>query len=154
MSSRNFTHNSNFIFNTNLFSDEDVSYYVQEANLPGLGFSHIQVGRQSSMMNFQGDTLIYNDLTLNFIIDEELKVWKDIIVKMQKMREVYEGTAENIEKSGYLEIHDDNSKIIIKIEFINLMIESIDDLQFSTNTEDEIITCSINLKYDYYNITN
>jgi hypothetical protein len=152
MSTRNFTHNSNFIFTTNLFNDENVSYYIQEANLPGLSFSHIQVSRQSTSMNFQADTLTYNDLTLNFIIDEELSVWKNIVSKMQKMRDVYSGEGELIEKSGYLEIHDDNSNIILKVEFINLIIESIDDMQYSTNTEDEIITCSINLKYDYYNI--
>jgi len=153
MSTRNFTHNSNFTFTTNLFNDEEISYYIQEVNLPGLSFSHIQLGRQSSLMNVQADTLNYNDLTLNFIMDEDLKVWKDIIKKMQSMREVYEGTAEEIKKFGYLEIHDDNSRKILKLEFIDIMIESIDDMQYSTNTDDDIITCSVNLKYDYYNIS-
>lgn len=149
---RNFTHSSNFIFQTNLFTNEETNYNVQEAPLPGLSFSHIQASKSSAFLNFQGDTLTYNDLTLNFIMDEKLVIWREIVSSMLKMRDPYTTEGENIEKSSYLEIHDDNSKIVLKLEFINCMIESIDDLQYSTNTEDEIITCSVNIKYDYYTI--
>ena len=150
MSVRNFSHNSNFFFQTNLFSEEETSYAIQEVNLPGVSFSHIQASARSVMGNFQGDTLTFNDLTLNLIIDEDLVVWKEIMNKMLTMRNPENELGELVEKYSYLEIHDDNSNQILKLEFKDCMIESIDDLAYNTTSEDEIITCSITIKYDYF----
>jgi hypothetical protein len=152
MSTRNFTHNSNFFFSSNLFSEEETSYAIQECPLPGLSFSHIQTSARSVLGNLQGDTLTYNDLIINFIIDEELIVWKEIVNKMLLMRNPENNLGEQIEKYSYLEIHDDNSNVVLKLEFVGCMIESIDDLSYNTTSQDEIITCSITIKYDYYNI--
>ena len=149
---RNFTHSSNFIFVTNLFNDEQTSYSIQEVNLPGLSFSHIASSHRSVNLNLQGDTLNFNDLTLNLIVDEELKVWKEIVNKMTRMRDAYSSNGEKVEEMSFLEIHDDNSKLVLKLAFSGCMIESIDDLAFTTITEDEIITCSVTLKYDYYQV--
>ena len=149
--SRNFTHNSNFVFNTNLFGEE-TQYNIQEVQLPGLSFAHMQTSTNSTFLNMQGDTLTYNDLTLNFIIDEDLMVWKEIVKSLQTMRDPTSGTGELLEKYSYLEIHDDNSKLVLKLEFINCMIEGIDDLAYNTTSQDEIITCSATIKYDYYTI--
>ena len=154
MSIRNFTHNSNFIFTTNLFNDEQTSYGIQEVNLPGMSFSHIQVQRHSVLGNIQGDTITYNDLSLNIIVDEELNTWKEIVNKMQEMRNPDVSTAEKKEEMGYLEIQDDNTNKVLKLEFYGMIVESIDDLAYSTNGEDEIITMGVTIKYDYYQIVD
>jgi hypothetical protein len=147
---RNFTHNSNFFFQTNLFNKDETSYAVQECNLPGLSFSHIQISKRSAFANEQGDTISYNDLNISLIIDEDLVVWKDIITSMQNMRNPVTTEGEEYMKYGYLIIQDDNTNQIIKLEFIDMIIESIDDMTFNTNSEDEIITCTVTIKYDYY----
>jgi len=154
MSNRNFTHNSNFTFQTNLFGD-NTTYGIQEVALPGMSFSHIQIGRQSVLGNLQGDTLNYNDLSINIIMDEELKIWKEIVSTLQdKMRSPDQGIGKQVEKIGFLEIQDDNTHKVLKLEFHGMMIESIDDLSYNTNSEDDIITVGVNLKYDYYTIVN
>jgi hypothetical protein len=147
---RNFTHNSNFFFQTNLFTKDETSYAVQECNLPGLNFSHIQISKNAVFGNEQGDTISYNDLNISLIIDENLVVWKDIITSMQNMRNPVTTEGEEYMKYGYLIIQDDNTNQIIKLEFIDMFIESIDDMTFNTNSEDEIITCTVTIKYDYY----
>jgi hypothetical protein len=147
---RNFTHNSNFFFQTNLFNKDETSYAVQECNLPGLSFSHIQISKRSVFGNEQGDTISYNDLNISLIIDEDLVVWKDIITSMQNMRNPVTTEGEEYMKYGHLIIQDDNTNQIIKLEFIDMIIESIDDMTFNTNSEDEIITCTVTIKYDYY----
>jgi hypothetical protein len=148
---RNFTHNSNFFFGTNLFGDESL-FNIQTVNLPGLNFAHIQAGRQSSMLNFQADTLNFNDLTVDIIVDEKLEVWKDIAGSMLKMREAESGYGELIEKNSWLEIQDDNGGSVLKLKFTNCLIESMDDLAYNTNADDEIITMSVTIRYDYYEI--
>lgn len=150
---RNFSHNSNFFFQTNLFSEEETSYAVQECNLPGMSFSHIQLGRSAVLGNIEGDTVSYNDLIVSLIIDEKLTVWKEIINKMQKMRDPISSEGELIEKKGFLEIHDDNSNLVLKLEFYNMMLEVIDDLNYNTTSEDEVITCTVTIRYDYYTVT-
>ena len=152
MNLRNFAHSSNFYFQTNLFDRDESIYAVQECNLPGLNFSHIITSKRSALGNIQGDTITFNDLNLSLIIDENLEVWKEIISKMLIMRNPDTTEGENYERYGYLIIQDDNTNEILKLEFVNMMIETIDDLSFNTNSEDEIITCSIVLKYDYYNL--
>ena len=150
-SNRNFTHNSNFMFQTNLFKEEETIYAIQECNLPGMSFSHIQLSKSSVFGNMQGDTLTYNDLLISIIIDEELLVWKEIVNNLQKMRNP-ESTGEQIMKIGYLIIQDDNTNEVLRLEFTDMMVENIDDLNYSTNTDDEIITCTVTIRYDYYTI--
>lgn len=149
---RNFSHNSNFFFQTNLFAEEETSYAIQECNLPGMNFSHIQIASSAVFGNMEGDTVTYNDLIISLIIDEDLVVWKEIINKMQRMRNPITSEGELIKKMGYLEIHDDDSNPILKIEFTDMMVEVIDDLNYNTTDEDEVITCTVTLRYDYYTI--
>jgi len=146
---RNFTHNSNYTFITNLFGDE-TAYAVQSVNLPGLSFSHIDISQRGILGTIQGDTITFNDLSVNIIIDEKLEVWKDIVTSLLKMREPEYNTAEVIEKYGFLIIEDDQRREVIKLKFVNMKIESIDDLSYNSNSEDEIITCGVVLKYDYF----
>lgn len=149
---RNFSHNSNFVFQTNLFEDEETIYGIQGVNLPGVNFTHVQVQRSAIMGNIQGDTMIYNDLSVQLIMDEKLVIWKSIMSKLQKMREPGHSTSEQIERMGYLIIQDDNANQMLKLEFTGMMIESIDDLQFASNSDDEIITCGVTIKYDYFTV--
>ena len=112
----------------------------------------MQTSKGSVFGNLQGDTLTYTDLTLNFLMDENLVIWKETLHKMLKMRDPNTTVGGQLEKYGYLEIHDDNSKEVLKLEFVNCMIESIDDMQFSTVQDDKIITYSVTIKYGHYNI--
>jgi len=152
MSHRNFSHNSNFIFQTNLFENDTFFYYLQECNLPGLSFSHIEMPKNAVLGNIQGDTITYSPLSISIIIDEKLETWKNIINVAQKMRNPVSSTGEPISKWGHLTIQDDNTNQVVKLEFRDMMLESISDLTYSTTSEDEIITCTVDIKYDFYTI--
>ncbi|MHB8097985.1 MAG: hypothetical protein ACYDD5_00135 [Sulfuricurvum sp.] len=148
---RNFTHTSNFFFGTSLFGEETL-YNIQTCNLPGMQFNHIQVSHRAVQGFLQGDTIDYNDLNIDIIVDENLEVWKDIVTSMQIMREPKTSTAEKIERMSWLEIHDDNSNRVLKIELSGSMIESIGDLDFTTTGDDEVILLPVTIKYDFYKI--
>jgi len=150
LNKRNFTHNSNFVFASNLFEDKEVEYFLQEVNLPGINFNHITTSVSAVPLVLQGDTPQYNDLMLSFILDEELILWKEIFKKLTLMRNPENSYGDNDEKWGNLIIQDDNSKEILKLEFHNLRIESVGDLEFNSNSEDEELTLSVTVKYDYF----
>jgi len=146
---RNFSHTSNFFFSTTLFG-EQTTYRLQSVNLPGLSFSHIQTSKSSVLGNLEGDTIIYSPLSMNFIIDENLDTWRELVSTAQKMRNPVDSTGELIEKYAILEIHDDNSNKILTLDFKGVMLESIGDLEFNTTSEDDILTLDVNVVYDYY----
>jgi len=148
---RNFAHTSNFAFGTNLFGESTV-YSVQECNLPGISFNHIEVAKRAVFGNIQGDTLTYNNLYINIILDEDLKNWIEIVSSLQKMRDPTTTNGISISEDSWLEIHDDNSNRVLKLSFKNCILETIEDVAFSTTSEDEILTVGINIKYDYYTI--
>ena len=148
---RNFSHTSNFIFGTNLFGEE-ATYLLQSVNLPGMSMSHVQVNHRSIMGNIQGDTTTFNDLSLEFIVDEELVLWKQIANHFKKMREQDKGTGDLINEYAWLEIHDDNSRKVLKLDFHGALFESFDDLIFNTTSDDDVLTLSGSMKYDYYTI--
>jgi hypothetical protein len=106
----------------------------------------------SHTSNFLFGTTLFDDLNLDIIIDEELKTWKEIVNNMFKMREQYSGTGELVEGDSWLEIQDDNTHRILKLEFKDCMIESIGDLEYNSTSEDEIMTLPVTIKYDYYEI--
>lgn len=151
MSNRNFSHTSNFVFGTNLFG-EATTYALQSVNLPGMSFSHIQVNKRSVMGNIQGDTPTFNQLSLEFIVDEKLELWIEIVQNFKKMREQQRGIGEKITEYAWLEIHDDDSNRILKLNFTGALFESVDDLLFNTTGEDEVMTLTASMMYDYYEI--
>lgn len=151
MSIRNFSHTSNFFFGSTLLGEETL-YRVQSCNLPGVSFSHIQTSKSSVIGWIQGDTIQYNDITLDIILDEGLKTWKEIINKIIKMRDPETSDGSNLEAESWLEIHDDNSNIVLKLILNGSRIDSISDVIFSTITEDEVLVMPLTIKYDYFTV--
>jgi len=148
---RNFSHTSNFIFTTTLFGEE-TTYALQSVNLPGISFSHITTSKSAVMFNLEGDTPTYSPLSAAFIVDENLETWRELTAIAQKMRNPETSEGALIEKMAHLEIHDDNSNLVIKLEFHGIMLESIGDLAFGTTSEDEILSLDIGMVYDYYTV--
>jgi len=152
MGNRNFITASNFYFSTDLFGGL-VEYNIQAVNLPGLGFNHIKINKNSIKGNIQGDTLEFDMLSVTVILDEDFLVWKKMVNTLLLMREPYHSTSEYITKNATLFIKNHNSKTILKLEFNDVQLERIGEVEFTT-TEDEgdIITSTIDLTYDFFTI--
>lgn len=148
---RNFSHTSNYFFGTTLFGEETL-YSIQTCNIPGLSFNHIVTSHRSIKVNLTADTLEFGDLSVSIILDEDLEIWKDIVNTMFTIREQDEGIGVVVEKESWLEIHNDDSKTILKLWFHRCMLSSISDLDFNTTSEDEILVLNVVIKYDHYTI--
>ena len=154
MAQRNFTHNSNYFFGSTLFG-EDTSYAIQEVNLPGLSINSVDISRRGIMGHMSGDTLTYNDLSISLIMDEKLLIWKELVEALQDKvdpKKAQGDISNNSQKMAWMIIQDDNAKEILKLNFYGVSLGGIEDMQYSSNTEDEIITCPIVVKYDYFTV--
>jgi len=151
MSNKNFTHNSNYYFGTTLFTD-NVLYNIQQVNLPGVAFSHIKTSKSSVEGFLTGDTLVFNALNVNIIVDEKLETWQSIMSTIFVMREQDKGLGSDLEGQAWIVLQDDNGHNILKVTYHSARIESIGDLEFNSISEDEIITLDIGLVYDNFTI--
>lgn len=56
----------------------EVSYFCQEANIPDISLPSAEVMTPLSSMPFPGDKLVFGDLTIQFLIDENMNNYKVI----------------------------------------------------------------------------
>ena len=127
---------------------------VNGCNIPGFTLGQLEINRPVLLDKRPGDSLEYNDLTINVICDEELKAYKEIYN--------YLILAAN-PNTGDLEINDtvfdcniqiltNKNNIQHKIHFYNAFIKGISDITLdSTSTESEAPTFTVDLGYSFFN---
>jgi len=62
-----------FKFQLNNFPE--VNYFVQSASLPGISISAIDVPTPLKAISIAGDEVAFEELSIKFIIDENMKNW-------------------------------------------------------------------------------
>ena len=56
----------------------ELTYFVQETEIPGLSLGQSQVGNPLIASKVPGDTMEFSELQMQFIVDEDLKNWNAI----------------------------------------------------------------------------
>lgn len=149
----------------------EVSFFCQEIALPDINLPNIQVGTPLSMLNQPGEIITYGDLTLNFLVDEDMKNYKAVYnwligLGFPESHDQYatfnadqqgsmgyqvRGAALDF-SDGTLDILGSNNISVKTINFIDLIPVSLSSLQFtSMSTDVTYLTGSATFKYTYYN---
>ncbi len=146
---KNFSHSSSVYFVMDIFGRE-VTYNVQRVNLPGISFSNIELSKTAQRFFKQGDTPTYNTLSVDIILDENLEIWKEIVSTFQKMTLEGDGDMYLTEFSSFLHIFDEKDKSILKLDFIDCVLQSIGDVEFDTTGEDQELTLTLTIDYAFF----
>jgi hypothetical protein len=109
-----------------------------------------------------GDKLVYDQLSVTAIIDEDLKVWEETLDWLNALTK-----PESYDQ--YKKFYDPNKKLYhdailtintnaninnIRVQFYNCHPVSLSSINFSTaDTADTILSADIVFRYDYYKIT-
>ncbi len=56
----------------------NVQFFCQTVNLPGINLSAVPRNTPFVDVSIPGDKLIYDPLTITFLVDEDLKAWREI----------------------------------------------------------------------------
>lgn len=158
----------------------EVTYFCQEANLPEIGLESIDIGTPFSVSALPGEMLRFGELTINFIVDEEMKNYKAIhewliglgfpesytqyqalVAAQQTSTTTALGEALPVPKfgnmlgnysDGVLEILGSNNTTVQTIHFVDLHPVGLGTLNFQANVTDiNYLTGSATFKYTYYN---
>ena len=146
---KNFSHSSSVYFVMDIFGRE-VTYNVQRVNLPGISFSNIELVKTAQRFLKQGDTPTYNTLSVDIILDENLEIWKEIVSTFQKMTIEGDGDMYLTEFSSFLHIFDEKDKSILKLDFIDCVLQSIGDIEFDTTSDDQELTLTLTIDYAFF----
>lgn len=153
MNHNNLSHRSNFIAGSEAF--KDVPFMLTTLNIPGISLGHSQVGgRGSSKMFMSADVITWNALSFDMLIDEDFKVYTEVMDIVRKNLNVESGNFANFVFDFWIEINNNKGNKVLKLEFTNCRIESIGDISLDVQDDTTEHTLNISMVYDYYTIEN
>jgi len=164
---RNFLTPTGFLFQVQRMPK--ISYFGNAINVPGMDLGVALQTNYLTDIPRPGEKLTFNDLTLRFLIDENLENYLEVqnwmrgigfpetldqIYDFQKTGNIYDdGNMLNLYSDGTLSILNQLSQPVFFVKFENLFPYSLDDIQYDATVADvQYLTATVSFKYTIYNI--
>jgi hypothetical protein len=144
-----------------------LNFFAQSVNLPGITLGSPEFGNPFQVQPIPGETLTYDQLTVQFLVDENMENYQAIynwIIALGFPNDYEQYTSfVNAETRGAvaelaanysdasLVILSGNNQVVKTVQFIDLFPIAIDSLQFSgTNTDVQYLVGNATFRYGYY----
>ena len=150
-----------------------VAFFSNQANIPGITLGEATQPTYLKDIPVPGDKIVFDDLTLNFLVDEELKNYMELqnwirgLGYPETMKEFTDLESEstmpanfgqpgdNIYSDGTLQILNSSLVPNFQVVFKDLFPYSLTTLSFdATDTDIEYFTADVSFKYTIYEITD
>lgn len=153
--------NRNFLapngFKLSLLEFPKVSFYCQSANIPGISIPSIDIATPFRDYPVAGTETEYEDLTVKFLIDEDMTNYTTIHKWLRKtgLAETFDTSEKPEEGQGILEILNSNWRANIFVEFDDLFPVSLTALEFDAGDSNvDYMVAQATFKYKIYRIKN
>ena len=158
---------SNVGFNFTLARFPKVDFFSNTANLPGLTLGTVNAPNYLKELPLAGDRLVFEDFSLQFIVDEKLENYLAIHNWMKglgfpnSIGDFMDLIADNDNSlnmdlqysDGTLLVLNNQFNNIAKVKFNGLFPYTLSGLQFdATNTDYQTLTATVTFKYTNHNI--
>lgn len=100
-----------------------------------------------------GSKLEYDDLSIDFIVDELLKNWKEIYAAMYNNAPADEYTTKKDleEFDATVIVYSSHNNKIATVRFFNCVLTGLGQIQFQTDTQEtDVLRSNLTLQYSYY----
>ena len=169
--------NKNFLsptgFKFSLKRSPKAAFFCNQANIPDINLGVANQPTYLKDIDIPGDKLVFGDLNIRFLVDEDLGNYMEIqnwmrglgypeevqefrdLEKSSDVRASYVKDRQNIYSDGTLQVL--NSSLIAKfqVNFNDLFPVSLSTISFdATDTDIEYFTADVSFKYTVYNITD
>jgi len=129
------------------------SLFLSSVNIPGVTFGHPEIGgRSGTKLNLAGDTLIFNSLSFELLVDEDFNIYHEFMGKVFNNVNPVTGSYASIEFDFWVDINNSKGNQLFKIEFSNCRVESIGDIPLETSSDETEFLLSVEVKYDFFKI--
>ena len=162
---RNYLSNVGFKFTLARFPKVD--FFSNTANLPGLTLGTVNAPNYLKELPLAGDRLVFEDLTVQFIVDEQLENYLavhnwmrglgfpnsiedfvDLVTDQENIIEMDQQYSD-----GSIIVLNNQFNSVAKVKFEGLFPTALSGLQFdATNTDYQSLTATATFKYTIYNI--
>ena len=143
-----------------------VQYFCQSVNIPGVSVGQAPINFPSVDVYSPGNKIAYNNLNVNFLIDEGLVGWQNLYDWFRSFASP-DGTDERNLKTALQNQYNKNDKRqysdatltvlnnlnnpIIRVQFTNVFPVSLSDITFDTRmSADDIMTSDCTFVYDQF----
>ena len=142
----------------------EVNYFCQSATLPGISISSIPVPTPLKTIELSGDEVAFEELTIKFIVDENMKNWLaiyDWIIGLGFPTE--EGQAKykklavtsELTTGATLTVLTGNMNPQINFKFQDCFPLNLSSIAFdSGGTDIDYVTADVSFRYDVYTVEN
>lgn len=155
-------------FNFSIIKLPEVSFFCQEVNLPDITLPSVDINTPLSINPIAGDIISYGDLTVQFLIDENMANYKAIFnwLKGLGFPNEHKEYSDFIQtqthpigwsrlsrefSDGVLSILGSNNQSIQSVNFVDLVPINLSSLTFqSTNQDVQYLVGTASFKYDHY----
>lgn len=142
------------------------TFFVQTITIPSVTLVSTVVPSPTTSLSIPGNQLSFNEVSIGFIIDENMESWYEIYNWMYQL-----GNPESFDKRGeltgepgsYTHIYSDASLLIKtnsnnpnkKITFYDMYPIDLSEVQFTTiDTGQDFISASVTFSYNYFEFNN
>ena len=151
MNYHNLAQKTNFLGGSDKF--ENLPFYITTLNIPGITFSFPEVGgRFSKKVYLPAGTMTFNNLTFEFLIDEDFSLYKDLMKSITNSYNPEEGTFKSEDFTFWLQINNNKGNKVMNFEFYNCRIENLGDINLNTQDDSTEHTMTLDIKFDYFKI--
>ena len=129
----------------------DLTYFCQQITLPTVLMTPSEQSTPFTSVPFRGNQLEYGDLSVQFLVDSEMKNYKAVNNWLTEgfPENTVPGTATY--SDAFIHILGPSNQIIQTIQFTNLTPSSIEGITLSsTNTDVQYLVCNATFQYTYY----
>lgn len=132
---------------------EHIPFLLTSVNIPGMNFSHPELGARGGVrMKLGSDTVTFNALSFEMLVDEDLDIYREVIGLVTKHINVSTGEFSTFTFNFWLELNNNKGNKVMKMEFHNCRIDSIGDLELDTQDDITEYSLSMDITYDYFEI--
>ena len=160
----NFSYLSPIGFKFSLNNFPEVNYFCQSANIPGISLSTIPIGLPLKDIEEPGDNVSYEELTIRFVVDENMKNWLSIFdwitalgfptPELQKERQLLKQNME-LKTDAVLTVLTSNMNAQMNFKFQECFPINLSAIQFDSSLTDvEYVTADVSFRYDIYQVQN
>lgn len=165
---QNMPSNVNFLspigFRFQISNYSEINYYCQAANLPGVSINPITMGTPIRETHFSGDEVSFEELSIRFVIDENMKNWLTVYdwiislgIPTKQAQEKYTKlkNTTGLTSDATLTVLTSHMNPQMNIRFRDCFPLSLSGINFdSALTDVEYQTADVTFRYDVYEIEN
>ena len=129
--------------------------YLQNFSIPGISFSHPDIyAHPAARLGLVADSISFNECSLDLLIDENYRMYFEIMDTVFKQINPENGTFANQEFDFFVNLKNQKGENVFTVNFFNCRFTSVSDITLSTQGDETYNTLSVSLRYDYYKIEN